>query len=1035
MLRKLFNGAIILAMLLAFPSAAFAQDGTVPVVPSVDVSEWLIPEGDIVEVQPYVAAELAQATGMVDVVVQLADDPVAVAAGKTSSSGKTMSAAGQSSYKTSLGARQTSVMGQIAGLGGVEQARVSVALNAVIVSIPAENILAVSRLPGVKSVRPVGNYEKDLAETVPYIGAAAVQAAGYDGTGVVVAVLDSGIDYMHYNLGGSGDVAEYDANDPTIIEPGTFPTVKVIGGYDFVGEDWPTYGDRTEDPDPIDMGPGSGHGTHVADIIGGRSNDGLHVGVAPGVSFYAVKVCSSVSTSCNGVALLLGMDFALDPNGDGNISDHVDVVNMSLGSGYGQKEDDLSLASANAVKAGVVVVTSAGNSANRPYIAGSPSTTPEVISVAQTEVPSAVAYPLVITSPANIAGVYPNTATVDWAPIGAGITGEVVYVGRACPGDTLLADPTGKVALVDRGTCSISLKVDVAAKAGATGVLLGLIASGDAVSFSFGGGDMMVPMLVIIKPYADMIKANIAAPVVVDIRAENGLPMVGSIVGSSSRGPSYSYQQIKPDIGAPGGSLSAEVGTGNGQTAFSGTSGAAPMVSGAAALVLDARPKLTPLEVKALLVQTAETNIQTNPAMAPGVLAPITRIGGGEVRVDRAVAAMTIAGDWDAKLTNLSYGYHPVIGTKLFSKKLVVYNYSNKPRTYKIDPQFRYADDAASGAVQIIAPKTVTVPAKGYKIVMISLKVYASKLNEWALYGGSTGGNGPDLEVNEYDGYINISDKLESIHVPWHILPHKSANVVVTPLKLTLSGKTKPVKLTNALGATDGWVEVFSWTGSSPKIPSSELPGPGDNFAVIDLRSVGVRAVQTGATSYGVQFAISTYGIRSHPAYPAEFDVYIDTNRDGTDDFVVYNAENGTFASTGQVVVNVVNLATGAGGAYYYIDAQMDSGNVILTAPLAAMGMDLTTQFDFSVYAFDNYFTGSLTDSIEGMTHTLGTPKFTADFDEVVVAPNKSESIMVSAVPGGDVASPSDKGLLFMFYDAYLKGSKSLESFELPIKP
>ena len=127
----------------------------------------------------------------------------------------------------------------------------------------------------------------------------------------------------------------------------------------------------------------------MADIIAGKSTDGLHKGVAPGASLYAVGVCSKISTSCSGVALLQGMDFALDPNGDGNIADAVDVINMSLGSTYGQRQDDLSAASANAVTLGVVVVASAGNAADKPYIVGSPSSTPEVISVAQTQVPSA----------------------------------------------------------------------------------------------------------------------------------------------------------------------------------------------------------------------------------------------------------------------------------------------------------------------------------------------------------------------------------------------------------------------------------------------------------------------------------------------------------------------------------------------------------------------------------------------------------------------------------------------------------------------
>lgn len=149
------------------------------------------------------------------------------------------------------------------------------------------------------------------------------------------------------------------------------------------------------------------------------------------MSLYAVKVCSAVSTACSGVALLQGMEFALDPDGDGSMDDAVDVINLSLGSPYGQKEDDLGFAAANAVRAGVIVVASAGNNGDRPYITSSPGSTPEVISVAQTRMPAAVAIPLRIDSPASIAGIYPNTATLDWAPIGPGVSGSVAYVGAA----------------------------------------------------------------------------------------------------------------------------------------------------------------------------------------------------------------------------------------------------------------------------------------------------------------------------------------------------------------------------------------------------------------------------------------------------------------------------------------------------------------------------------------------------------------------------------------------------------------------------
>ena len=131
-----------------------------------------------------------------------------------------------------------------------------------------------------------------------------------------------------------------------------------------------------------------------------------------------MKVCSSISTACSGVALMHAMDWAMDPNGDGGLRDHVDIINMSLGSDYGTVyDDDLSLAVERATHyAGILTVASAGNGANKPYIVGTPSAAPSALSVAQTQVPSAKALPARHQRPAAIAGTYPNTETVEWAP-------------------------------------------------------------------------------------------------------------------------------------------------------------------------------------------------------------------------------------------------------------------------------------------------------------------------------------------------------------------------------------------------------------------------------------------------------------------------------------------------------------------------------------------------------------------------------------------------------------------------------------------
>ena len=979
-----------------------------------------------------VDSRLARARGSVDVWVALAQPSVAAfraermtalgVEGRARALSNSNGMRGLAmAHRQSLRGIQDSLAIQMQALGATELGRVAIAHNAIAVRVDASALKAIAALPGVLKVRPVVNYELSLSETVPYIGAATAQAAGTDGSGVRVAVLDSGIDYTHKNLGGAGTDAAYEAAygtataDPrNTTRDGLFPTAKVVDGYDFVGEAWPNgNAPLAPDDDPIDL---QGHGTHVADIIAGNSTDGSHKGVAPGASLLAVKVCSTVATSCSGIALLQGMDFAIDPNGDGDTSDAVDVINMSLGSNYGQQEDDLSQASANAVNLGVIVVAAAGNAANRPYIVSSPSSTPGVISVAQTAVPSDKAYPLVVNSPAVIAGSYANTATMDWAPVGAGFTGTVAVIGRGCPAagttpeDPYLDNPAGKVVLINRGVCAVSLKVDRAAKAGAVGVLLGLAAAGDAVQFSNGGGTQFVPTVVIQLSLANAIKANVAAPVNVTLSGANGIALVGNMVGSSARGPSFSASTIKPEIGAPGASKSAIAGSGDAQEAFGGTSGATPMVAGAAALLVQAFPTLAPEQIKALLMNSAETNVYNNSALLPGQLAPITRIGSGEVRVDRALALTSLARERQSKSAALSFGFQNVVALSVLVKTLQVENLGDNERTYTIQTGFRYADDQANGAVRLVTPPKVKVGAHGKESVPVVMIIDGSKLPDWGLDGGVLGGRGELLEGNEYDGYVTLTSAGEKLSVPWHVLPRKSAAMLPDNASVAAG---KNIRLHN-LGIAPGDFDVFSLTGVSPRAESTELPAPGDNFAFIDLRAVGVRLVEAGY----LQFAINTFGRRAHPNYPAEFDVYIDVDRDGAPDFVVYNAEQGGFGVTGSNLVNVLNLRTGAGAAYFYNDADLQSGNAIFTVPTAALGLADDASFDFTVDAVDNYFTGAVTDSFGTMTYNGSKPKFVATgaaASSGTVPPRSGATLGTAAVAGGAAASPSQTGLLLMY--------------------
>ncbi len=302
-----------------------------------------------------------------------------------------------------------------------------------------------------------------LSETVPYIGAADIQANGFDGSGIRVAVLDSGIDYTHANFAGPGTLAAYEAaygidalDSRNTQRDGLFPTAKVVEGFDFVGELWDgdTFRFLLPDPDPIDA---QGHGTHVADIIGGAN------GVAPGVELYAVKVCSAVSTLCSGVAIIQGMEFALDPNGDGDTSDAVDIINMSLGSRYGQPFDDALAASVdNAFELGVLTVASAGNSSDKPYVTGTPDAARTALSVAQTFVPSANLNIMSVLQPASEMGNVDAVFQPWSSPLADIVEGEVTYgngAGGNLNGCLPFTVPLSGMVFVDRGECVFTLKI------------------------------------------------------------------------------------------------------------------------------------------------------------------------------------------------------------------------------------------------------------------------------------------------------------------------------------------------------------------------------------------------------------------------------------------------------------------------------------------------------------------------------------------------------------------------------------------------
>ncbi len=974
-----------MVLALMAPSTATAQD-------DIDrMTERAVPEHVLdmkldqpVTISDGLDASLLGATGDQTVIVRLVGDSVAESAAATPAARK--------AHKRAVQAEQSGFMSRAAQIAPDAKllADTQTVLNAVFLEVDAGQLEALAADPGVLRISRVIDYELDLSETVPYIGASAVQADGYDGSGVSVAVLDSGVDYTHAALGGSGNPADYAANDPTIIEPGTFPTAKVVGGYDFVGSVWPN-GPELPDPDPIDDGPQAGHGTHVADIIGGAG------GVAPGADIYAVKVCSSVSSSCSGIALINGMDFAVDPNGDGDPADAVDIINMSLGSTYGQAfDDDLSQAVENAAALGVLTVASAGNSADKPFVTGTPSATAAALSVAQTQVPSA-SLQLISVGSADYPAVFQPWST----PLAGVVSGPVQY-GDGAGGNLNGCAPfapgslTDKVVLIDRGGCFFSAKIQNVEAGGGLAGIIGLVAPGAPFAGGFGGGPLPgIPGYMISQADSNAIKASIPATATLD--PANQLPLIGQMVGSSSRGPAMLSHIVKPEIGAPGASVSAIAGSGTGTGPFGGTSGAAPMVSGSAALLLQAEPGLSPAEAKARLVNTGDTNIDTDPFTG---LAPITRIGGGEVRVDAAVATPLAAWDDDTLLPTLSFGHVDVAHDQVKLKRtLRIQNYSDSRMTLSVAPTFRYAADADSGAVSVnISPSDVSIAAGASRTVLVDMTITGANLPGNAMNSGSQGANPAALTANEFDGYVVLeAGDGTSIHVPWHVLPRKAADVKAADNStLLFEGGEALVELHNK-GVGTAQNDAYALIAVSPDLPEG---GPGAQSPTPDIRAVGVNTIPvppgfcSGQTSFIWLFAINTWERQSH-LLPVSHQVWLDTDQDGVSDYVVLNRDL-TFSSVGdgRQVTWAFNLATGSTSAFFFAEHSTVTGNTVMYIcgeQIGLTGTDmLSTNVDAFVIAQDWYY-GGPGDLVGGLTITpLGEQYFGGPVD----IPGNAEATM-----------------------------------------
>src|SRR5882724_9680013 len=537
------------------------------------------------------------AARVIPVLVELIDRPLAqiyaeVVATPHSSKNQeqAMASAATQTQSSVIEAKQLQLAATLEGpgIGGAEIYRVKSALNGIAIMVSASKLDQIRRLPGVKSVSPIELEYPTNSTSIPFLGIPLLWensvglGLGLTGTGVKIGIIDTGIDYQHPNFGGTGLLTDYQANNRTVAPDMYFPTAKVVGGIDLAGDAYNGSNAPVPDNDPMDC---NGHGSHVAGTAAGLGvkSDGttftgpythaapfgslrIGPGGAPGASLYAIRVFG-----CGGSTGLTvqGINWAMDPNGDNDLSDHLDVINMSLGSAFGTVSNTSAAASENAALAGVIVVASAGNDGDTFFIHGAPAVSGRTLSVAASSDSGNPGVALTVNSPPAIAGNYAisgdNTFLPLPAPAASGQTANIVQALDAADGSgpsttdgctalTNAAAVAGKIALIDRGTCGFQVKANNAEAAGAIGVIIANNLVGDPTFITMAGAgstQVNIPTVMISLADRNIIVANLPA---------NGTLSAATAADTltffTSRGPRLGLgtatAALKPDITAPG---------------------------------------------------------------------------------------------------------------------------------------------------------------------------------------------------------------------------------------------------------------------------------------------------------------------------------------------------------------------------------------------------------------------------------------------------------------------------------------------------
>jgi uncharacterized protein (TIGR03437 family) len=789
------------------------------------------------------------------------------------------------SYRQHLRDAQQDVRAQIAAMSVTVTGAVQHLLNGIFVRATPEQAAALRNLPGVQAVLPLRRYhlmdQLSLSDVQQAWDSVPIGGAGNAGAGLKIAIIDTGIDQTHPSF-----------QDDTLTPPAGFPKCgvpsdcaftnsKVIVARSYVSTltagssaSNPAADSRPDDLSARDL---IGHGTAVASVAAGVASSYLTTaisGVAPKAFLGNYKVYGSpeVNFSASEAGIIEALDDA--------VTDGMDVVNFSsggsafesptdtgaiCGNAAGQPCDPIAAAFDNAMKDGqVIVVAAAGNDGSSGYqytatgaatygTVASPAYTPSIIAAGGIENDIAYADSIQVSGngvPSNLASLYAfpsGDGPVPPAPLTAPLV-DVTQVGAdplLCAGAPPAGSLSGVIALIFRGTCDFIVKVNYAQSAGAVGVIF--IANSPAVTGWGGLGSATIPSFMISQSDGQNLQTFVDAnpgtmvtmnPASQQVTAGTLGLIPDATAAFASRGPSIGNYGLKPDVSAAATNflLAAENVDPFGELFSStryavadGTSFASPMVAGAAALVKQAQPHLTPLQVKSALVNTATLTGILNQAGTSA--AAVADVGSGLLQAQNAVVSPV-----QFVPSTVSFG---AIATALpAAQTIAVTNSSGAPLTYAVSPI------AAAPATQVVVTNSGS---------SISVRL-----------------TGPIPPAGRYEGVINVTGAAVPLHIPYTFVV--ASNTVYDLIPLLGTGFDGPVnqEIPAALGGVlvVRAIDRYGLSVPNASVRWAEVQGGGQVLSgaqytntVTDPNGLAIATVVLGSAAGTQEFSATAQGL------------------------------------------------------------------------------------------------------------------------------------------------------------------------------